>query len=84
MNRRTFESRLVCRVREALLRPGARPDVDADTPLFETGLIDSLQILELIAFVESSLEIAIPDRAITLANFRSIRAISDAFLEEKP
>ena len=35
-------------------RHGARPmDLDAFTPLFETGIIDSLGIIDLLAFVET-------------------------------
>ena len=45
--------------------------------------MDSLKILDLIAFVESSLGIHIPDHEVTLENFRTIRAISGAFWKRR-
>jgi methoxymalonate biosynthesis acyl carrier protein len=53
-----------------------------NTPLFESGLIDSIRILDLIAFIEASIGTRIPDQAIRLENFRSIEAISGAFADE--
>src|SRR5262249_22740068 len=61
----------------------ARRVVRADTPLFTTGLLDSLKILDLICFVESTPAIRMPDRRVTLGNFESIRAISDAFCKSQ-
>ena len=54
--------------------------IDADTPLFEDGLIDSLNILQLIAFVEARRGRAIPDREIVMDRFRTPRAIAESFL----
>lgn len=54
-------------------------DVDADTPLFETGLIDSLHILALIGFVEHRLGRRFADEEIVMPHFRSVRAIIDSF-----
>lgn len=54
-------------------------EVDEETALFEEGVIDSLRILDLIAFVERATGTAVPDSAVRLANFRSIRAIATAF-----
>lgn len=54
-------------------------DVGPDTPLFEEGYINSLRILDLIAFVEKALGRRIPDRAVRLANFRTVATIVRAF-----
>lgn len=59
-------------------------NIHKTTPLFDKGLIDSLQILDLIAFVESTLGLEIPDREITAGNFRSVQAITTAFWERQP
>jgi acyl carrier protein len=56
-----------------------RRRVGTRTPLFAGGLLDSLRVLDLIAFVESALGIQIPDRRVTLENFKNVSAISDAF-----
>lgn len=57
--------------------------IAATTLLFSDGLIDSLKILDLIAFVESALGIHIPDRKITAAGFRTIQCISKTFWKQR-
>ena len=57
--------------------PGAA--VEADTPLFE-GLIDSIRILELIAWTERAMGRQIPDRMIRMDHFRTLRAVAETFI----
>src|SRR5438105_2763739 len=57
----------------------AWPRVCAETPLFESGLLDSLSILHLIARVEELTGRAVPDRLVVMKNFRSVEAIAAAF-----
>ena len=79
----TFQSRLLEYVRRDLLR---RSDVavDEDTYLFDDGLIDSLKILQLIAFVEIETGQAIPDRDVVMSNFRTVRTIAQRFGNASP
>lgn len=72
--------------REALLEfvnrdllGGRDVSVHPDTPLFEDGLIDSLNILKLIAFVESRLGREISDREVVMSRFRTLNAIAESF-----
>jgi acyl carrier protein len=74
-----LERRLICFVNEQLV--GGGDSVSVDTLLFEQGYLNSLRILDLLAFVERVLGQKIPDHAVRLANFRSVRAISRAFLD---
>lgn len=60
-----------------------RVRIDADTPLFETGVITSLRILELIAWTERATGARIPDTGIVMDNFRTIRQIAAAFVHEE-
>lgn len=53
---------------------------DALTPLFREGWIDSLKILQLIAFVEVQRGSDIPDREIVMDRFQNVRAICKHFL----
>lgn len=53
--------------------------IEADTPLFATRLIDSLRILELIAFTERGLDLRIPDSAVRMDNFATPRRIAQVF-----
>jgi acyl carrier protein len=65
-------------------RSHAAVHVDADTPLFESGLVDSLAILELIAFVEQATGRAIPARQVQMKHFGTINRICAAFWHEQP
>ena len=56
-------------------RFGVRTPVDDDTGLFSRGLIDSLNVVELVSFVEEELGRPIPPGDITLDNFDSINRI---------
>jgi len=76
LTREEFERRLTDFVNRSLLKSAEAPVVDAETPLFESGVINSLRILDLIAFVEKTLDVRIPDKAVRLQNFRSIRTIA--------
>ncbi len=53
---------------------------DADTPLFRTGLIDSIRILELIAWTERATGRLISEREIRMDNFRTVARIADVFV----
>jgi len=64
--------------RRLLKRKGVR--VDADTPLFESKLIDSINILYLIGYVEKALGRRLTDDEIVMSNFRSVRVIANTFL----
>jgi acyl carrier protein len=54
--------------------------VDAETPLFSTRLLDSLRVLELIAFTEQSIGLPIPDSHIRMDNFQTVARIAAVFL----
>lgn len=60
-----------------------RVEVDATTPLFETGLVDSMAILELIAFVEQATGRAIPARQVQMKHFGTIDRICAAFWRDE-
>lgn len=75
MSEQPFADRIVSFINSALLPPGA-PPVGAETPLFEQGTLDSMKVLDLIAFVEAETGRPLPDSAIRLANFRTARTIS--------
>lgn len=67
-----------------LNRNAAPPGVviEADTPLFADRLIDSLRILELIAWTERAVGAPIPDQMIRMDHFHSVARIAEVFLEE--
>jgi acyl carrier protein len=54
--------------------------VEAETQLFATRLLDSLKVLELIAFTEQAIGRAIPDSHIRMDNFQTVARIAAVFL----
>lgn len=54
-----------------------------DTELFASGAINSIKVLELIAFTERAIGLEIADRFIRLDNFRSVERIACVFITEE-
>jgi len=79
-----LEQQLLRFTRERLAEPEVSTSITVDTRLFEDRVIDSLKVLELIAFVQSALERKIPDAQIVLANFRTIATIARVFTGGEP
>ena len=55
------------------------PQVEFDTPLFSSGIIDSMAILHLIAFVEDAIGRKIPPEKIVMKHFKSVTVIAATF-----
>lgn len=53
--------------------------VDENSKLFENRIINSMKIIELIAFVEKKLKIKIHEDMITMENFESVLVITNKF-----
>lgn len=53
--------------------------VDAETPLFQVGIVNPLRILDLIAWTERATGQPIPDREIRMENFCTVSRIADVF-----
>jgi acyl carrier protein len=75
-----FIYELVAWLERRLAPPGMT--ITPTTVLFEGRLIDSVRILELIAWVERATDRQIPDSRIVMDNFRTAERIADVFLEE--
>jgi len=54
-------------------------NIDAFTPLFETGLVDSLGIIDLLAFVEAATGAPVPMRKIDMQCFGTVDRITRTF-----
>jgi len=55
------------------------PAVKSDTLLFDTGLIDSMAILHLIAYIETATGREIPTEKVVMKHFRTVSAIAETF-----
>lgn len=51
-------------------------DIDEDTELITSRILDSLSIFALVTLLEDKFEIEIPDEAITRENFSSVKIIA--------
>lgn len=80
MERSRFVTDTVAWINRKLAPPGVA--VAPDTPLFAGRLIDSIRILELIAWTERAVGRPIPDASIRMDNFRSVARIAEVFLPE--
>lgn len=73
-----LEARLLRYVNRHLLPEGAAP-VEPTTLLFAEGRINSLRLLNLLAFVERAIGREIRDDEIVMDRFGSVRAIAQSF-----
>lgn len=55
--------------------------LDPDQDLLSTGVLDSLAILQLVAFIEEQFGIQVPDEDVVYDNFQSINALT-SYLEQ--
>jgi len=73
------------RIRSFIVKkfPAARKkELRDDQPLLESGIIDSLGMLDVVAFLEQTFSIRIEDDDLTPENFASIERLTN-FTEEK-
>jgi acyl carrier protein len=61
---------------------GRGASLKADDELLSSGIIDSLGILRLVAFVEERFGVQMPDEDVVFENFHSVNAIAD-YLETR-
>jgi len=79
LTRDELQDRLLDFVRSELVSADLSERIAPATRLFEERLVDSLKILELIAFLESETGQRIPDAQVVLANFRTIETMARVF-----
>jgi len=78
--RETFVRDLVAWLNARLAPPGVR--IEATTLLFARGILNSIKILELIAWTERVTGRVVPDAQIRLDNFATPQRIADVFVKD--
>jgi 2-hydroxymuconate-semialdehyde hydrolase len=53
------------------------PPLEHDTPLLGSGILDSLSIVALLAFVEERFGVSVPDGEIAVEQLRDLRTLAD-------
>jgi acyl carrier protein len=71
-----YENALAEFVRNELLH-GRKVALADDTDLLSAGIVDSLGILRLVAFIEDRFSVKVPDEDVVFENFQSIRTMVD-------
>lgn len=61
---------------------GDAPAITPETPLFAERLLTSMNILDLIGYVEAALGRRLEDDEIVMSNFTSVRTIARTFLAD--
>lgn len=56
--------------------------LEASTPLIEWGIVNSMEIARLVAFIHDRWGVAVPGDKITLEHFKDLDSISRLVLEE--
>ncbi len=56
--------------------------IDADTELFADRIIDSMNVLGFIGYLEARLHRRLNDHELVMANFRTVRTICERFLDQ--
>ena len=54
----------------------AKPELAVDEPLVSSGLLDSLNIMGLVALIETKFSVSIPDEVLRPSNFESCTALA--------
>jgi acyl carrier protein len=65
------------------LAKGRKTTIQYDEDLLSQGIIDSLGILQLVAFIEDEFGVTIPDEDVVLENFMSVNALSEYLATKK-
>jgi acyl carrier protein len=63
------------------LAVGSKKNIQTSDDLLNAGILDSLGVLQLVAFVEEHFGIQIPDEDVVMENFQSVDALS-AYLHQ--
>ena len=79
--RRQFIERMLTWLNDDVAPEGVR--ISEDTQLFASRLLDSLRVLELIAFTEQAIGSTIPDSQVRMDNFQTVSRIATVFLREQ-
>ena len=76
-----FARELLDFIREHLLKQDERAAaLELDSYLFEDRLIDSMGVLELVAFIETRLNLEVRVADVTMEHFRTPRAVAEWFV----
>ncbi len=71
-----MEHILIQYIKCEFLRGEDSADIDAETDLLLSGLLDSLGVMRLVGFIEKQFKISVPPQDVTIDHFMNIRTIT--------
>ena len=77
-----LSQKLTSYILDDVLLDSTQTELDADEDLLEDGLVDSLGIMRLIAYIEGEFGYSVPPEDVTVDSFMSVSAIV-AYLRSK-
>jgi acyl carrier protein len=66
------------------LRQECDPQIDADSDLLESGLVDSLLVMELVSFIKDRFEVALGASDLAPRHFRSVARLTELVTSRRP
>lgn len=79
----TMADQIIAYLQATLNQRDSTLTLTADTPLLQSGLIDSLTLFQLIDFVQKEFAVTIKPPEITLENFATVRTIEQLLVNKK-
>ncbi len=70
-----MEDVILAYIRNEYLEDDDEVDLDADTPLISSGIVDSFSMVSLKRFLEKQYGVALPDEEATAESFDTVRRI---------
>jgi clorobiocin biosynthesis protein CloN5 len=75
--REGIQSELLTFIRESFLDGDPEGELDADTPLLELGILNSLNTAMLVAHLGEKFDVHVPLIEVTASTFKSVRSLSE-------
>jgi acyl carrier protein len=69
-------------IRDEIMRGKRDTSINPDESLIQSGLLDSLALLQLVGFIEEEFDVTVEDEEVVPDNFDSLTAIN-AFISRK-
>jgi acyl carrier protein len=77
-----YESALTDFIKQELLHGRPAP-ISQDQDLLSAGIIDSLGILRMVAFIENQFGVRVPDEDVVFENFQNVSAMVRYIVQQK-
>lgn len=68
----SLKDELVRFIRQDLLPDDSETPIQSDTPLIDSGVVSSLQLMQLVTFIEERAAVRVPDDEVLPDNFQSV------------